>query len=607
MPKLSFKGFVNWWVFAGITASLVLVNIIFSLLNYKIDLTEDQRFSLSEGTKKFLSEKENIQNRISIKVYLDGDLPAEIKNFRNSIENKLKDFKDLAGDRIEYEFVSIDQGNESEKDKLEFEKSIFDKGILPTTIVYRNNSEQVKMRIWAGAEMTTSVNGEIKSTTVQLLPGSTNRNPFDLKNISPYVENATNNLEYNLLSGIRKLGQKQQKRIAFLQGHGELKEAETFILRSLLSPYFSLSSLTLKTKESYQELANLDGIIIADPQRPFSEVDLYFIDQFVMNGGSLMVFMNTLKHNEDTLTKNWIEHTTRKNLQLDKMLFDYGVKVHENYVFDRVCSGNYFNRIGAIPWPYFVMASPTKHQITANIDPVSLEYPNQLQLIDVPNVRSTSILTTSSNANRTGIAPQIACEDFKMFGSDPQFIENPNDPVNKITVAAMIEGTIPSFFVNRTLVDTVKGANITESSSMKQVPKKFQTKKAISSSNAKIFVVGSGRCIANPYDSVYVNGQIKYRPTFNTLKFSKIPDANGRPLIFGNQEFVQNMVDYLMADNSLLGLRSRQIEFRRLDSSKVTQHGSNIKYLNLLVPAGLIFLFGTLMIFYRYNTYARKK
>jgi ABC-2 type transport system permease protein len=605
MKQLKWKGIFNWGYFIGILAILILVNIISALVNVKFDMTEDRRYSLAQGTSDFLADEKNFENRISIKIYLEGELPAEIQSFRNAIEDKLKDFKTIAGKRIEYQFINPNEGHANKKEEYFFYKGIFDKGILPTTVVYVKNGVQSQLILWPGAEVTYTSNGVVKETFIQFLPGTPNNAPLELNRINPIIENALNNLEYNILSSLRKISQNDKKRIGFLQGHGELNEHQTMNARAVLSPYFYLTSLAFNSKESLNELNELDGLIIADPKQAFSPMDLYFIDQFVMKGGRLMVFMNTLSHQEDSLSKNFMDHTIRKNLKLDKMLFDYGINIHENYVFDRICGFRNIrlDNTSKLSWPYHILASPSLHPITRNIDPVSLEYANELQLIQTENVKLTKILTSSTNANRTGLAPQISLMDFQIFGENPAFIENPTDEVNKITLAAMAEGTIPSHFINRDVlinVDTL-GAYI---------PVSFRKKLLKSKTETKVFVVGNGQFIANEYDSVFKAGKYEYFSTppfpFNALKYSKDKDINGRSLVYGNQEFIQNMVDYMMGDNSVLDIRSRQIEFKEMDKMKLQAEGETIRYLNLFIPIGIVAIVAVLMMFSRKRKYINR-
>lgn len=272
------KGLFNGGYLVGIILVLILLNVIFSLLNFKLDLTADQRYSLAGGTKEFLKKTKQQENRISLKIYLEGELPAEIQGFRNSIEDKLKDFKSIAGNRIEYEFINPNEGHASKKEEYFFLNGLFNKGILPTKVVYVKNGVQSQIILWAGAEISCSSNGVIKESYLQFLPGTPNGDPLELNRINPIIENALNNLEYNLLSAMRKISQSEKKRIAFLQGHGELKQQETINSRAVLSPYFYLTTLTLGSQESYQELNDLDGIIIANPTQSFSDLDLYFLE-----------------------------------------------------------------------------------------------------------------------------------------------------------------------------------------------------------------------------------------------------------------------------------------------------------------------------------------
>ena len=98
------KGLFNWTFLAIVIAALVLINIISSFLYTRIDMTEDQRYSLTNGTITFLENKEQFKNRVSIKIYLEGNLPAEIKHFRDEIEAKLVEFKQIAGDPLNSNF-----------------------------------------------------------------------------------------------------------------------------------------------------------------------------------------------------------------------------------------------------------------------------------------------------------------------------------------------------------------------------------------------------------------------------------------------------------------------------------------------------------------------
>ena len=595
LQELFSKYIYNWTLLLFIFGGIILLNIIASLISFKFDMTKDHRYSLADGTENFLSKKENIESRISIKIYLEGNLPSEITNFKNALKSKLKDFKSVAGNRIEYIF--IDPNNGSKEVQNEFFAQLYDRGqgILPMEISYLKDGEQRQVMIWPGAKISYSFNGIIKESTIQFLPGTKPGSPYGLAQMSDVIQNAHNNLEYNLISAIRRITQKEKKRIAFLHGHEELNLNQTIRARALISPYFSITDVNLN--DSIAALEDVDGLIIADPQTPFSMKDLYIIDQFVLKGGKLMCFMNTLHLEEDTLNTQGYVNTLRKNLKLENMLFDYGIKLNENYIIDVQCALKIspYAEEPFIPWFFHVLASPSVHPITRNIEPVSLKYANEIQFVPQENVALFPILNSSSNSNRTGLAPLVSLGFSKNFGKNPKLTENPEDEKNKLCLAGLAEGYFQSHFKNRIVSEF---ANNPDS--------KYKSK---SSKEGKVIVVGNGQFIANKYDSIQKpnsEGFAYFPSEINDLRMEPELAKRRIPLFFGNQEFFQNLVDYIMGDNSVLDIRSRQIDIKEIDKEKININAGFYKVINMIVPISIILLLSLIWNILRKKKYIHK-
>jgi gliding-associated putative ABC transporter substrate-binding component GldG len=589
------KGLYNWTVLGLLAAVLVLLNFIGSMLYLKLDMTKDQRYSLAQSTVSYLSDKKNFENRISIQIYLDGNMPSELKNFQNALKDKLKDFKRIAGTRIEFLFTDPNVGTEDEINALRAQLYDRGKGILPLEILYLKDGTQSQMLLFPGALLSYSVNGITKEGVVQLLPGTQPGRPYALEQMSEIIENALNNLEYNLLSAMRRLTQTSKPTIAFLQGHGELNPAETMRARALISPYYQIKDVALN--DSISALKDVDGLIIADPQAPFSQKDLYLIDQFVMRGGKLLCFMNTLALNEDTLNATGMTHTTRKNLLLDRLLFDYGIKIKENYVLDANCAPKIvpFAETAFLPWFYHMLATPSLHPMTRNVDPISLKYANEIEFVQVPKAQLTPILTSSSNAIPSGLQPLINLALPLNYGKNPKLVENPEDEINKLCVAGLSEGFYQSHFKNRIIDEFAKSK---DAGYLEESQKE-----------TKILVVGNGTFIRNSYDSILDPKKIDsylYRPiAINELKVDAELAQRRIPVIFGNQELFQNMVDYMMGDNSVLDIRSRQIDIKEIDKEKIKSSSLFYKSLNMLVPLLLILALAFIMNWIRQKRYTR--
>jgi len=587
--KLS-KGIFNWTFLAIFFVGIILINVISSFVYKRIDMTEDNRYSLSQGTIDFLENKDNFKNRLTLKIYLDGNLPASLKLFRNAVEDKLKEFKQYAGDRIEYIFINPSTGSETDQEVLFESLYAKGKGIIPMDITYTKDGSQSQMLLWPGAVIDY---GGSTVNNIQFLPGTPPGKPYKMEDMTQLIENSINNLEYMLVSSLRRAIQETKPRIAFLQGHGELPFAETQRARALISNYYSIADVTIN--DSLAALDGIDGLVIARPTQKFSDKDLYIIDQFLMRGGRLMCFVDALNLNEDSLNIRGTTHTTRMNTGLERMLFDYGLKLNENLVADVNCAPKSvpFAKQSMIPWFFHVLATPTDHPIARNVEPVSLKYTSEIQLVDNKKQVLTPILTSSTNSNVTGLAPMVSLAMPLNYGPKPELVDNPTDTINQVCLAALSEGMFESHFKNRIVDEFAKNPLI-----------KYKEK---SDKEGKVFLVGNGRMMANQYDSMPSKDgkSFMYRPkAVNDLRMDPELAELRIPLYYGNQEFFQNLVDYMMGDNSVLDIRSRQIDIRAIDIEKVKEDAGFFKVLNLLLPIALILALAFILTYIRKRKYA---
>jgi len=590
----SVKNIYNWLLLVIVIAAVVLINIIGSFIYTRIDMTEDSRYSLSEGTVSFLESKGQLKNRLLIKIYLQGNLPAEVKRFRDAIEDKLVEFKQYAGDRIEYEFIDPKQGNEADQAYL-FE-TLYNKGqgIIPLRLQFTKDGVRNDMEVWPGA--TLEYGGSTRNS-IQFLPGTAKGQFYTLNaNFESQIQNSINNLEYMLISAIRRATMETKPRVAFLQGHGELKFQQTQRVRALISPYYTVEDLTLN--DSITALENVKGLVIARPTQPFSDKDEYLIDQFVMRGGRLMVFMDKLTFPEDTLNVKGMVHTTRIETGLDRMLFDYGMKLNDNYVIDAYCAPKAvpMAKQSIIPWFFDIAASQTTHPISRNIDPVMLRYVSEIEFTDNEGRVATPILTSSSNSTTTGMAPLISLGlPLNYDQNNPKLVPDPENEANKVCLAGLVEGNFVSHFKNR--INEAFSQN-SESGFLEK-----------SSKEGKVLVVGNGRFIQNYYDSMpNALGMMQYRPTaFNNLRLDETMARfeGAPPIIYGNQEFFQNIVDYMMDDNSVLDLRSRQIDIHPIDQEKVKTEAGFYKLMNMVIPSLSVLILAFILFYLRKRRYAR--
>lgn len=569
--------------------ALILINIIFSFFNFRIDFTKDQRYSLTPTTINFLESDTTLQDKILFKIYLEGEFPAEIKRLEDAIRNKLDEFRYYSGNKIEYKFINPYIGSKASRDALA--EQLFDKGngIRPLDIQYRKNGSTRNITVYPGAVV------EYQGNTVgyvRFLRGGQFQLDDQLNNL---IQNGINNIEYNLMRIISKATRKQKKRIAFIHGHGELRVPNTVGARKNIEDGYIIDDIIING--ALGALDKYDGIIIADPQTQFSDQDKFIIDQYLMNGGNIMVFNCPLQVNNDTIRRKGETHSIRKQIGLSNLLFEYGIKVNQDLVVDANYAPLAFPGLpqGYVNWYFYVLARGTDSPISNMVNPVKLPYTSSLEFVRTGNkIKPSVILTSSSNSKSYGMAPLVSIGVNRVYGENPQFQENPSNKENRLMLGGIVQGTFESAFKNRIVSTYIDNPNA----------------QFISTSKApgKVMVIGNGTFFKNKYyDSIYVPEENKFRYIPRLPRRGEIDEVlMMNPVPIGNFQFFENCIDYMCGESTLLAIRSRTIDIHPLNQLNIEKEGTFYKVINILIPVGLILLLAALIFTLRKYKYVKK-
>jgi ABC-2 type transport system permease protein len=546
--------------FAAAVALLVLVNIIASFVFARFDLTQEKRFSLSKDTR---SKLKSLNDVAFVKVYLEGDLPPQYKRLRNSVKELLDEFKVYAGDNLEYEFIDPSaSGDVEERNKLYQE--LAQKGIQPTNIREKGKGETTQKIIFPGAIL----NYKGKEVTLQLLKSSIGMGADEM------VNNSAEGLEYEFMNGLRKTTIALKKKVAFLQGHGELNTTKlTDAARSLADAY---EVDTVMINGDISSLKKFKALVIAKPDSAFTERDKFIIDQFIMNGGKVLWLIDQMQIDMDSLAATNTNVAIAKQLNLDDQLFCYGARINYNLVMDLqaapipVVTGYVGNqpRQELFPWYFFPLINPqSAHPIVHNLNAIKMEFASSIDTIEVPGVQKTILLTTSK-ASRQQMTPVRV--SLNMLQEEPN--ENEFRHGN-LPVSVLLEGTFTSNYKNRI------PATISQSKEMHY--------KASGVPN-RMIIVSDGDVIGS-----FVSKKGKIFP----LGYDRFTGEN-----YGNRNFILNCVDYLLDDAGLMTLRTKEFKIRLIDKNKAEEPW--VRWLNLLFPVAIVGLFGFTRFLLRKRKYA---
>jgi ABC-2 type transport system permease protein len=272
------------------------------------------------------------------------------------------------------------------------------------------------------------------------------------------------------------------------------------------------------------------------------------------------------------------QFTFPKKLNLDDILFKYGVRINYNLIADKTSAVIPINtgkdgmggQIQLVPWLFYPVFIPTsQHPLVKNLDGIKSEFASTIDTIQVKGVNKTVILS-SSYLNIVENAPFMI--SLQMIDQQPPPEAFQSDPK---TAGVLLEGNFPSDFKGRPVPDSIKEAGTIP-------PKSVFT---------KMVVVSDGDILKNQ-----VSDKDKSPYPLGFDRYSQVQ--------FGNKNFLLNVADYLTDDSGLIQLRSKEIKIRLLDKTKINAEKTFWQTFNIGLPLLIIILSGIFQHYYRKRKYA---
>ncbi|MCF6307381.1 MAG: gliding motility-associated ABC transporter substrate-binding protein GldG [Flavobacteriaceae bacterium] len=547
------------------TLLLIVIGIIFfnfagSYFYKRFDLTQDQRFTLSEAAKETIAL---IDEPIFIEVFLEGDFPSEFKRLQSETKQLLEEFE-ANNSNIKFKFVNPSEKEGDAEALLKF-------GAKPAQIKVKENGKISSQQIfpWAIA----SYQGKYKK--IPLL-----KNQLGITS-EERVNNSIQNLEYAFADGFNKLVHPKKRKVAVIKGNGEWDDKYVVDFFTTLRDYyfiapFTLDSAAVSPVKTLEQIKEFDLIVIANPTEAFTENEKYVLDQYTMYGGASLWLVDAVELKKDTISGN--DFAFGKELNLTDFFFKYGLRINHNLVKDvysapiLLASGNEReSQYQRYPWLYSPLSSSANnHPIVTNIEAVKFDYVSSIDTL--PNkIHKTILLTSSPISKIVGMPIEIDInkeinKNLKILKEGPSLEEF---KVGEIPLAVLLEGSFPSAYKNRV--------------------KPFKIKNNKDESNTtKMVIISDGNLIKNQLQG--------NRPL--ELGYDKWINV-----FYGNKEFLLNTVNYLLDDSGLINIRSKEISVPFLDPQKVADERSFWQWINILLPLVLLAIFGGLFGYFRKKKY----
>lgn len=546
--------------FLAWVAGMILLNVLAANFFFRLDLTEDKRYTIAPVTKQLLG---NLQNEVVVDVYLAGDFPAGFKRLQQSVRETLDEFRIYSGSNLRYNFINPNEIAD-EKQRKDFFSTLAQKGIIPTNLKATEDGKQVERLVFPGAVV--KYNG--KETAVNLLKGNLAASPDERLNQS--VEG----LEYELATAIRKVAFPGDKVIGYITGQGELEMQQVTDLLGSLQEFYRVARGELS---EIPTLEGLDLIIVAKPTNQFTEADKYKIDQFIMKGGRAVFFVDAIHVNMDSVGAGGM-FALPYNLNLDDLLFRYGVRLNPTLIMD-LNSGfipmvtGYMGdqpQTEMINWRFYPLLNNfSNHPVTRNLDAIYARFIGTIDTVKADGILKTPLVYTSPYSRILEPPIPISLEEARMEVSPALFKAGPQ------AVGYLLEGKFTSLFRNRRPPQGVQGQQVKEQGE-----------------ETKIAVFSDGDLVRNEVNprtgQAYELGFDRY----NNITFS-------------NRELAMNTIHYLLDADGLINVRSKEIQLRPLDKVRVKEEKTYWQLLNLIAPIVLLGAFGVARYYMRKRKYER--
>jgi ABC-2 type transport system permease protein len=595
-------------------AVLVLVNILAYKIPLRIDLTSEKRYSLSAPARSLLK---NMEEPVTIEVFLKGEFPAVFRKLQNSTNDLLADMKAYAGNNLNIKYIDAENfipeqaqlqlynrfadslrmmgynidsiagarpGFQKEMIQQIVSDSLKQLGILPYNLKVQQKENESSQRLIFPSALVRSGNRVIP---IDLLSGKTEytRDAVNGRleiDEAKSISNAEALLEFKFTDAIEKIQRKQKPAIGYLIGNGQPMGPETYDLVQLLEPDFNFSILDPnKNAVIPKELA---AVLIVKPSIPFSDSVKMKIDQYIMQGGNVLWFLDMLHAEKDSLAITAQTLAYDRNLNLDDLLFRYGVRINRDLLQDLQCDASKMvvgtaggePQLADVPFNYYpLLNASSKHPVTKNLEPVLGQFVNTIDTVEAKGITKSVLLTSSENAKVISTPAIISLNELKT-------IENPGLYTKKnLPAAILLEGIFKSFYANRA------------SAEMRNYFTQYYGSFLIQA-NKPVFqlVMADGDAVLNSYTS---------KEPFS-MGYSRVQEHS-----FSNRNFLQNTLQYITGNALIVALRNKDVTLRLLNKEKLETERLKWQLITIAVPMLLLFAGGLFFTAWRKRKYGSTK
>jgi ABC-2 type transport system permease protein len=361
--------------------------------------------------------------------------------------------------------------------------------------------------------------------------------------------------------------------------------------RTLVSQNYAIKEVNLKDDRLPE---SINCLVVAGPTEKFTDYELFQIDQFLMKGKNLALFLDAYKEvtppKQQSFRFNEGPTYVPLSTGLEKMLEHYGLRIKPSYVMDENCYKQEVpERFGGGERAIYFAPIIKSQFINSDVGFMRNIKGLIAMKISPLELNTKRIQENGLHAIRLFSSSEKSWEMKGRINLNPMFVRPPQsaDEQKSLPLAYILEGEFPSYFSGKPIPEKRRE----EDDSEKENPEK-PSEKPSGVDLSKIESEGE-------FLSKGKTGRIFLMASSEMLK-DNILDEEGRT---PNAMFIMNVLDFLNDREDVAIMRSKEQRFNPLQD---TQGGTKtfVKSFNIAGLPVLVVLFGLLVWFRRHT---RKK
>ena len=545
---------------------IVILNLASHFLYKRFDLTADKRYTLSQTSLNIVAE---VKEPLYIDVFLEGDFPGEFKKLQTETQQLLEEFKSQNSNVI-FQFVNP---LEKEEERDSIMQSFIQRGLTPVNITVNDKGQQTQEVVFPWA-IASCGNRSVKVPLLKNMMGAST---------AEKVVSSVQHLEYAFANAINTVSKDKQKKVVIINGNGELEDRYIAdFIKTVRDNYFiapfTLDSVSKTPVRTLEQLKKYDLAIIAKPTEAFSDEEKQVLDQYIINGGKTIWLVDQVNMEIDSLyNETGTNLAFPRDLNLNDMFFKYGIRIRPDLIKDLVATpiiletgepGSGTQKV-QLPWYLSPMIYPSQdanNPIVTNLDGIKFQFSSPIEPLK-NDIKKTILLQSSQYSKLIGAPFEVSLRMASEELGPKDFTGSGNYPV-----AVLLEGKFHSVYENRVL------------------PFKDTSFKNIGKEN-KMIVISDGDVIKNQLDKDGREVELG------------LDQRTG--ILYANKDFMMNCVNYLLDDNGLINIRSKEVNLPILDKEKVYASYTQSQVITVAVPIFILLFFGVAFTFLRKRKYSK--